>query len=64
MPGLDVGYSVIGSLLFCGYIIYDTHMIMRKLGVDDFIIASIELYLDLINLFLHILRILAGSKRS
>jgi len=62
-PGLEIGYSVIGSLIFCGYIIYDTHMIMNKLGIDDFIIASIELYLDLINLFLMVLRTLAASKR-
>ena len=37
--------------------------IVAKLGVDDFIIASIELYLDMINLFLYILRFLAASRR-
>ena len=31
-------------------------MIMDKLGYDDYIIATIELYLDIINLFLYILR--------
>ena len=60
--GWDIGYCVVGSLLFCGFIIFDTHMIIAKLGVDDYIIATIELYLDIINLFLYILRILAASR--
>merc|ERR1712070_1065507 len=60
-PGLDMAYGVVGSLVFCGYIVFDTHMIVAKLGVDDYIIASIELYLDIINLFLYILRILGSS---
>ena len=60
--GWDIGYCVVGSLLFCGFIIFDTHMIIAKLGVDDYIIATIELFLDIINLFLYILRILAASR--
>jgi hypothetical protein len=55
-------YAYCGSLLFCFYILYDTHMICNRLGYDDYIVAAIELYLDLINLFLFILRLLASSK--
>ena len=36
--------------------------VCQRLGYDDYIIAAIELYLDLVNLFLFILRIL-GSRR-
>ena len=45
-------YALAGSLIFCIYIIYDTYLITRKLGYDDYIVAAIELYLDMLNLFL------------
>jgi len=51
-------YHVLGVLVFCGFILYDTSMLIHKYGCDDYIIASIELYLDIINLFLHILALL------
>ena len=35
-------FSLVGALVFCGFIIYDTNNIIRKFGVDDFIIAAIE----------------------
>ena len=56
--GFSMGafYSWCGVLVFSGYIVVDTQMIMDKLGYDDYIIATIELYLDIINLFLYILR--------
>mmetsp|Transcript_39185 Transcript_39185/g.90273 ORF Transcript_39185/g.90273 Transcript_39185/m.90273 type:complete len:171 (-) Transcript_39185:139-651(-) len=64
--GFSMGafYSWCGVLVFSGYIVVDTQMIMDKLGYDDYIIATIELYLDIINLFLYILRILVASRRS
>ena len=34
-------------------------MICQKLGYDDYIVAALELYLDIINLFLRIIRVLA-----
>jgi len=55
-------YSWLGALLFCAYIVVDTQMIMGKLGYDDYIIAAIDLYLDILNLFLVILRILGGPQ--
>lgn len=51
-------YHVVGVLIFCGFILYDTSMLIRTYGCEDWIIASIELYLDIINLFLHILALL------
>ena len=52
---LRTAYALAGSLLFCVFIIYDTYLITSKLGYDDYIIAAIELYLDIINLFMYIL---------
>lgn len=50
--------------IFCLYIVYDTSRIMRTFGVDDYIIASIELYLDIVNLFQYLLCFLASSGRN
>uniref|UniRef100_A0A3Q2YTF8 Transmembrane BAX inhibitor motif containing 4 n=1 Tax=Hippocampus comes TaxID=109280 RepID=A0A3Q2YTF8_HIPCM len=52
-----------GALVFCGFIIYDTHLLMKQLSPEEHILASINLYLDIINLFLHILRILDSMKK-
>mmetsp|Transcript_35595 Transcript_35595/g.82766 ORF Transcript_35595/g.82766 Transcript_35595/m.82766 type:complete len:85 (+) Transcript_35595:569-823(+) len=51
-------YSALGAVLFSLYIVYDTWQIANRLGCDDYIIASIELYLDIVNLFLFILSML------
>jgi len=52
-----------GAGLFCLFIIYDTHLIMKKLNPEEYILASINLYLDIINLFLEILRIMGEANR-
>lgn len=56
-------YSWLGAFIFCGYIVIDTQMIMTRLGYDDYIIAAIELYLDILNMFLFILQILSSNRR-
>jgi len=40
-------------------IVYDVYLISCRLSPDDYIFAAISLYLDIANLFLHILRLLA-----
>jgi hypothetical protein len=56
---LDLLYAIGGTLLFSGYIVYDTYMINARLSPDEYIMAAISLYLDFINLFLSILRLLS-----
>lgn len=55
----NIVYPLLGALLFCGYIVYDTYKITTTFGYDDYIMAAIELYLDIINLFLYILQLLS-----
>ena len=64
MFGFQPGYlySLAGAMLFSLFIIYDTWMILNKFGPDDYIMASIQLYLDIINLFLYILEILSNDR--
>eukprot|EP00993_Chasmostoma_nieuportense_P002944 NODE_3698_length_917_cov_45.068354_g3546_i0.p1 GENE.NODE_3698_length_917_cov_45.068354_g3546_i0~~NODE_3698_length_917_cov_45.068354_g3546_i0.p1 ORF type:complete len:250 (-),score=55.70 NODE_3698_length_917_cov_45.068354_g3546_i0:122-871(-) len=61
--GMHFVFSVLGALLFCGFIIFDTQRIIRHTAVDDWVPACVELYLDVINLFLYILDLLNHSQR-
>ena len=61
-PWLYTLYAYGGAVVFMIYIVFDTYMITQRLGYDDYIVAAIELYLDLINLFLYILKFLASTR--
>lgn len=56
--------SIGGALLFCGFIMFDVHMIMHKLSPEEYILASVNLYLDFLNLFIYILRILQHFRNN
>lgn len=47
-----------GAMLFSSYIVYDTWQLSQVYGPDDYIAATIELSLDIVNLFLNVLKIL------
>eukprot|EP00897_Mesotaenium_endlicherianum_P002905 jgi/Mesen1/2642/ME000166S01767 len=51
-------YSLIGAILFSVYIVYDTDNLIKRYDYDDYIWASVALYLDIVNLFLHLLNLL------
>ncbi|XP_010548892.1 PREDICTED: BI1-like protein [Tarenaya hassleriana] len=51
-------YGGISALIFCGYIVYDTDNLIKRFTYDEYILASVALYLDILNLFLSILRVL------
>jgi FtsH-binding integral membrane protein len=58
-----------GSLVLCCiYLIYDTQLLIgrrgRKFSEDDYILAAFSLYLDIIVLFLQILKIFGDKKSS
>ncbi|XAR57157.1 hypothetical protein NMG60_11025197 [Bertholletia excelsa] len=54
----DAIYGGIGAVIFSGYIVYDTDNLIKRFTYDDYIWASVNLYLDILNLFLTILRML------
>ncbi|XP_060101971.1 protein lifeguard 4-like [Heteronotia binoei] len=60
----ELVFAAAGALLFCGFIIYDTHLLMHKLSPEEYILAAINLYLDVINLFLHLLRLLEAFNKK
>jgi len=55
---MDLIFAIGGCLLFSGYIVYDTYMINKRLSPDEYIMGAISLYLDFVNLFIQILRLL------
>ena len=59
---LNVLITILGIICFSGYILYDTSQIIHHLGPDDYIEATLMLYLDVINLFLYILECIRTSE--
>lgn len=62
-PLLELGISFGGAILFSAFIVYDVQKMMGgnhkfSISPDEYVFAAIGIYLDIINLFLHILRIL------
>lgn len=47
-----------GVLLFSGFVLHDTSELMLRLGPDDAIEGAVQLYIDVINLFLYMLETL------
>lgn len=56
-------YALLGALLFSGYIVFDIHLLATRLDVDDYVWGSVALYLDIINLFMYILRLVGDRDR-
>lgn len=61
---LHLGIAVAGAVIFSCFIVFDTHMLIHKLSPEEYIVAAINLYLDILNLFLEILKILDAMKRN
>eukprot|EP00326_Haptolina_ericina_P011091 CAMPEP_0181226000 /NCGR_PEP_ID=MMETSP1096-20121128/32016_1 /TAXON_ID=156174 ORGANISM="Chrysochromulina ericina, Strain CCMP281" /NCGR_SAMPLE_ID=MMETSP1096 /ASSEMBLY_ACC=CAM_ASM_000453 /LENGTH=309 /DNA_ID=CAMNT_0023319299 /DNA_START=20 /DNA_END=949 /DNA_ORIENTATION=- len=57
-------YALAGSVIFSLYVVYDTWLITQTLSYDEYIVGAINLYLDFINLFLMILRLLTTGARE
>lgn len=57
--------SCFGVLIYSFYLIYDTQLLLgnkeNAIGTEDYILCSMMLYLDVINIFLYLLDILKSS---
>ena len=60
-------YTFCMTIIIGIYLVYDTQLIMGKLGIeysiDDYIFATLQIYMDIIRLFLLILKILGNNSR-
>jgi FtsH-binding integral membrane protein len=58
----DLWLAGVGTLLFSGLLVFDTWRLRHVYGPDDYVPAAIQIYLDLLNLFLSIFRLLGGRR--
>lgn len=60
-----VWISAVGVLIFSGLLVFDTWRILRsgQFGQDDYVIAAVQIYLDLLNMFMFILSLLGNRGR-
>eukprot|EP01118_Nematostelium_gracile_P017208 TRINITY_DN727_c0_g1_i1.p1 TRINITY_DN727_c0_g1~~TRINITY_DN727_c0_g1_i1.p1 ORF type:complete len:245 (-),score=73.72 TRINITY_DN727_c0_g1_i1:108-815(-) len=56
----------VGLLVFCGFVIFDTQLIIEKAssGQKDFVWDSLELFLDFVSIFVRLLIILSKDKKK
>jgi len=52
---MQKGFAGFGLLLFSAFIVYDTNKILQRNYEGDFITASMDYYLDILNIFLDLL---------
>ena len=66
----DFIISVIGILLFIGYVAYDIQVILRSHDLDAIpeenlaIYGALQLYLDFINIFIDLLNIIGKNRNN
>jgi FtsH-binding integral membrane protein len=61
-PAADVALAAVTVLVFCGLLVFDTWRLRNVYGPNDYVAAAVLIYLDLLNLFLAILRIFGGRR--
>lgn len=62
LPFFNLVISSVGILLFVGYILYDTSVIIKTIEPDSALSGAMQLYLDVLNLFLFILECITSSR--
>jgi len=58
MLGIYLLYEVLVAAIFVGFMLYDFSNIKHRYGPNDYVTATVSLYLDFLNLFWAILQIL------
>ena len=58
----DLWIAAVGTFIFAGLLVFDTWRLRHQYGPDDYVLAAVNIYLDLLNLFLFLLRLLGGRR--
>ena len=65
---LEMVCCLVATLIFGIYLVYDTQVILKKYGkvysIDDYIFASLQIYIDIARLFLIILATVGKSSKN
>jgi FtsH-binding integral membrane protein len=63
LPVMNVLICIMGVFIYSLYLLYDTQLIFGKVGleynIEDYILASLNIYLDIIQVFLYLLQLIA-----
>jgi len=64
---VDIVYASLGALVFSLYLVFDTQLMMGgkhqySISPEEYIFAALNLYLDIVNLFLFILSIIGRAR--
>ncbi|XP_050351761.1 protein lifeguard 1-like isoform X1 [Nymphalis io] len=69
IPGktMTLVYASLGALIFSLYLIYDTQLMMGgkhkfTISPEEYVFAALNLYLDIINIFIYILTIIGAAR--
>ncbi|CAI2356166.1 unnamed protein product [Caenorhabditis sp. 36 PRJEB53466] len=62
-PAMNFVINVFGAGLFCVLLVIDLDMIMYRFSPEDYIHACVALYMDILNLFIRILQIVAEANK-
>lgn len=62
---LDLVYASLGALLFSCYLVFDTQLMLGgkhkySISPEEYIFAALNLYLDIVNIFIYILALVGG----
>jgi modulator of FtsH protease len=57
--------AAVGVMIFSGLLVFDTWRLLRSgaYGQDDYVLAAVAIYLDLLNMFIFVLSLLGGGRR-
>lgn len=58
----DLWLAAVTVLLFSGLLVFDTWRLRNQYGPDEYVGAAVNIYLDLLNMFLALLRIFGGRR--
>lgn len=56
--------AALGVLLFSGLLVFDTWRMRNVFGPDDYVLAAVSIYLDLLNMFIFLISLLSGGRRN
>jgi FtsH-binding integral membrane protein len=60
---VDLWLASVAVLLFSGLLVFDTWRLRNFYGPDEYVGAAVQIYLDLLNMFMALLRVL-GNRRN
>ena len=66
LPALYIGISIVAALVFTGFLVYDLNRVANSRGATEgqVILLTVSVYLDILNLFLALLRLFGANSRS